>query len=157
MGSKPFHQLLSPDLIVPGTVLNLPVAKLQQQGIRGIIFDVDDTLVPLRQPTISPEVLAWVQDLQRYFQIWLVSNNISNQRIRTIAQIVGVPHIHWAAKPSRRALRRALQAMDLPTEQVAIVGDRLWTDVLAGNRLGLMTILVSPLPLNSPLGEVLKS
>ncbi|NJK62880.1 MAG: YqeG family HAD IIIA-type phosphatase [Synechococcaceae cyanobacterium SM2_3_1] len=157
MGNKPFHKLLSPDLIVSGTVLEMPILALEQGGIRGIIFDVDDTLVPLRQPTISPEILVWVQDLQQHFQIWLVSNNISNQRIRTIAQIIGVPHINRAAKPSRRALRRALQAMELSAEQVAIVGDRLWTDVLAGNRLGLMTILVSPLPLNSPLSEVLKS
>jgi hypothetical protein len=155
MGGKPFHKLLSPDLIVPGTVLELPILELQQEGIRGIIFDVDDTLVPLRQPAISPEILVWVQDLQQYFQIWLVSNNISNYRIRTIAQIIGVPHINRAAKPSRRALRRALQAMELSSAQVAIVGDRLWTDVLAGNRLGLMTILVSPLPLNFSMSEML--
>ncbi|NJO21163.1 MAG: HAD hydrolase-like protein, partial [Spirulinaceae cyanobacterium RM2_2_10] len=48
-------------------------------------------------------------------------------------------------KPSRRKLRQAVEQMDLPVSQVAMVGDRLFTDVLAGNRLGLFTILVEPM------------
>jgi HAD superfamily phosphatase (TIGR01668 family) len=50
-----------------------------------------------------------------------------------------------AAKPSRRKLKKAAEAMNLPVEQVAMVGDRLFTDVLAGNRLGMFTILVEPM------------
>jgi HAD superfamily phosphatase (TIGR01668 family) len=50
-----------------------------------------------------------------------------------------------ARKPSRRKLKKAAQAMNLPVEQVAMVGDRLFTDVLAGNRLGMFTILVEPM------------
>jgi len=149
MAGKPFLQLLKPDIVVPGTVLQLSSDTLRDYGIRGIIFDVDDTLVPLRRPDPSPEVIAWLQQIAPEFQIWLVSNNISSTRIAQIATSLNVPHIHRAGKPSRRALRRAIQQMQLPLDQVALVGDRVLTDVLAGNRLGLLTILVAPLKIKS--------
>lgn len=149
MAGKPFFQLLKPDIVVPGTVLHLSADTFRCHGIRGIIFDVDDTLVPLRKKSPSPEVIQWLKQMVPDFQIWLVSNNISRHRIAQIAATLRVPHIHRAGKPSRRALRRAVEQMQLPLHQVALVGDRLLTDVLAGNRLGLLTILVSPLQVNS--------
>lgn len=145
MAGKPFFQLLKPDIVVPGTVLQLSSETLRSYGIRGIIFDVDDTLVPLRRPHPSPEVVAWLELLVAEFQIWLVSNNISSVRIAQIAAALSVPHIHRAGKPSRRALRKAIEQMQLPLHQVALVGDRVLTDVLAGNRLGVLTVLVSPI------------
>ncbi|MEM8504964.1 MAG: HAD hydrolase-like protein, partial [Cyanobacteria bacterium P01_D01_bin.1] len=62
-----------------------------------------------------------------------------------IADSLQVPFVASAGKPSRRKLRTAAAAMDLPFEQIAMVGDRIFTDVLAGNRLGLFTILVAPM------------
>jgi hypothetical protein len=75
----------------------------------------------------------------------MVSNNLSDARIGGIARSLDLPYILGAVKPSRRKLRQAVTAMDLPVEQVAMVGDRLFTDVLAGNRLGMFTILVEPI------------
>jgi HAD superfamily phosphatase (TIGR01668 family) len=80
-----------------------------------------------------------------------VSNNINANRISRIADLLEVPYISSAGKPSGRKLKQALAAMDLPFDQVAMVGDRLFTDILAGNRVGLFTILVDPMPvLNQP-------
>ena len=59
--------------------------------------------------------------------------------------MLNVPYISAAGKPSRRKLRNAVDAMGLPPQQVGMVGDRLFTDVLAGNRLGMFTILVEPM------------
>jgi HAD superfamily phosphatase (TIGR01668 family) len=56
-----------------------------------------------------------------------------------------LPYLHGAGKPSRRKLRQALAAMELPPDRVGMVGDRLFTDVVAGNRLGMYTILVEPI------------
>jgi HAD superfamily phosphatase (TIGR01668 family) len=145
MGRRSFLTLLHPDVIVPGTVLMLSREMFRERGIKGIIFDVDKTLVPMRQSTLSPEVKQWITQIQLDFLVWLVSNNTSHTRISQIAASIQAPHIYRAAKPSRRALRRAIQDMQLDPSEVAMVGDRRLTDILAGNRLGLLTVLVRPL------------
>lgn len=137
---------LQPDLLLTDTVLSLTPEMLQQNGIQGIVLDVDETLVPITMAQISAELLPWVEAIRRVApQIWLVSNNISESRIQRIAEALQVPYITGAGKPSRRKLRRAVDAMNLPAEKVAMVGDRLFTDVLAGNRLGMFTVIVKPM------------
>lgn len=137
--------LLQPDLNLEGSILMLTPQIVQQYGLRGLILDVDETLVPFRTTQTSNELLYWVEDIKQVATLWLVSNNLSESRIRGIAQSLSLPYIFGAGKPSRRKLRQAVTAMNLPVEQVAMVGDRLFTDVLAGNRLGMFTILVEPM------------
>lgn len=137
--------LLQPDLILGDSVLSLTPEILQQNNLRGLVLDVDETLVPVTLTEASVELREWVNSVRSTTDLWLVSNNISQPRIRRIAESINLPYIVGAGKPSRRKLRQAVTAMDLPTEQVAMVGDRLFTDVLAGNRLGMFTILVEPM------------
>jgi hypothetical protein len=84
-------------------------------------------------------------EIKGVVSLWLVSNNLSRARIGRIAQSLDIPYILGARKPSRRKIRQAVNAMELPFNQVAMVGDRLFTDILAGNRLGMFTILVEPM------------
>lgn len=137
--------LLEPDLILGQPILGLTTDILQQYNLKGLVLDVDETLVPIKVTQASVELLQWVEEIRQIAQLWLVSNNISQPRISGIAQALDLPYIAGAAKPSRRKLRQAVTAMNLPVEQVAMVGDRLFTDVLAGNRLGMFTILVEPM------------
>lgn len=137
--------LLQPNLVLGGTIFDLTPQILEQQNIQGLILDVDETLVPFKQKEISIELQQWVTEIRQQTPIWLVSNNISQTRIGNIAQSVDLPFISAAKKPSRRRLRQAADAMNLPVERVAMVGDRLFTDVLAGNRLGMFTVLVEPM------------
>jgi HAD superfamily phosphatase (TIGR01668 family) len=142
-------KLLQPNLVLHGSILELSPEVIKQNHLKGLVLDVDETLVPMRVAEVSEEILPWVEAVRQIASLWLVSNNISEARIRRIAKTLDLPYIAGAGKPSRRKLRRAVEAMNLPTEQVGMVGDRLFTDVLAGNRLGLFTILVEPMvPLN---------
>lgn len=136
---------LQPDLILGGSILSLTPDILQQYQLKGLVLDVDETLVPLRATQASEELKLWVEQVRQVVALWLVSNNLSETRISTIAKSLNLPYILGARKPSRRKLKRAVEAMSLPVEQVAMVGDRLFTDVLAGNRLGMFTILVEPM------------
>ena len=137
--------LLQPNLVLGGTIFDLTPPVIQKHNIAGLILDVDETLVPFKQKEATQELQQWISEIRQTTPIWLVSNNISHTRIGNIANSVDLPFISAARKPSRRKLRLAATEMDLPVEQVAMVGDRLFTDVLAGNRLGMFTVLVEPM------------
>lgn len=137
---------LQPDLFLADNILSLTPQTLLDHHIKGIVLDVDETLVPISMPQITAELLLWIESVRAVIpQIWLVSNNVSETRIQRIAEALNVPYITGAGKPSRRKLRRAVEAMNLPAENVAMIGDRLFTDVLAGNRLGMFTVIVKPM------------
>lgn len=144
--------LLQPDLILGDCILALTPETLVQNGLQGLILDVDETLVPTTTRDISDELQTWITTIREVATLWLVSNNHSHTRIGGIADALDIPYLTAAAKPSRRKLRYALDQMQLPPETVAMVGDRLFTDVLAGNRMGLFTVLVQPMV--DPSGQV---
>lgn len=138
-------ELLQPDLILEQSVLAITPELLQRQGLKGLVLDVDETIVPVGRKLLGNDVLSWAQSIKETVPLSLVSNNTGQVRISQIADSLQVPFVASAGKPSRRKLRTAAAAMDLPFEQIAMVGDRIFTDVLAGNRLGLFTILVAPM------------
>lgn len=153
-------QLLQPNLVLGGSILDLSLEIIQQHHLKGLILDVDETIVPIRTRDTTPELEAWLQGIRDHVKIWLVSNNLSENRIQTIANRLDLPYIVGAKKPSRKKLRQAAEDMGLGYGEIAMVGDRLFTDVLAGNRLGVFTILVNPMvdprlaPRTYPLRDV---
>ncbi|NEQ50653.1 MAG: YqeG family HAD IIIA-type phosphatase [Leptolyngbya sp. SIO3F4] len=140
-------QLLQPDLALGGSILRLTPELIVRYRLKGLILDVDETLVSFKQNQPGDEVCRWLEQIQAMLvKVVLVSNNVSHSRISRIASTLGVKQFYIAAgKPSRRKLREAVELMQLPHNEVAMVGDRLFTDVLGGNRLGLFTVLVEPM------------
>ncbi len=137
--------LLQPNLALRDNILKLTPDLIKMHGLKGLVLDVDDTLVPTWDREVPAEVLAWLIETKSVVDLWLVSNNVSHSRIHRIASEVDLPYLLRAGKPSRRKIRQAAEAMKLPIEQIGMVGDRVFTDVLAGNRLGMFTILVRPM------------
>jgi uncharacterized protein len=136
---------LQPDLVLPASVLGITPQLLRDRNLKGLVLDVDETIVPVGKRQLDADVEAWAKEIQQVVPLSLVSNNVGYERIRIIAEGMGVPFIASAGKPSRRKLRQAAIDMGLPFEHIAMVGDRLFTDILAGNRVGLYTILVQPM------------
>jgi HAD superfamily phosphatase (TIGR01668 family) len=134
---------LRPDLFVP-SVYAINLDRLWARGVRGLIVDLDNTLVPWDNDRASRELLEWIQAAKaRSFRLCLVSNNL-RERVERFAGLLNIPSIPRAAKPRRRAFRRAMRLMGTEAHSTAVIGDQLFTDVLGGNRLELFTILVSP-------------
>ncbi|SDI34970.1 YqeG family HAD IIIA-type phosphatase [Natribacillus halophilus] len=118
--------------------------ELREKGIKGVITDLDNTLVAWDRMDATPELLRWLEELQNEgLKITIVSNN-KKKRVRTFSEPTGVSFIHSAKKPLKRAFRRATREMGLQTDEVAVIGDQILTDVLGGNRGGFYTILVVP-------------
>jgi HAD superfamily phosphatase (TIGR01668 family) len=139
------RQWLKPDQLLEGTLVDLPLQELLDRGIAALVLDVDRTLLPRRHSTLPPRMRQWLEQAKGRMPIHLFSNNPSRQRIGAVARDLGVPFTTSAAKPRRQALRRVLDELQLPAGRVALIGDRVFTDVIAGNRLGLFTVLVKPI------------
>ncbi len=137
--------LLQPNLVLGSSVLDLTPELLARHQIKGLVLDVDDTIVPIGSRLVEPELALWIEQVRQIGPLCLVTNNPSQVRISAIADSLSLPYFLSARKPSRRKLRQAVADMQLDPAQVAMVGDRVFTDVLAGNRLGMFTILIEPM------------
>ncbi|MCR8631483.1 MULTISPECIES: YqeG family HAD IIIA-type phosphatase [Paenibacillus] len=127
------------------TIYDIDLNALWEQGVRGIITDLDNTLVGAKAPLATPELVDWLKVVgQIGFQVVIVSNN-NRLRVSKFAEPLSLPFIYRAKKPTSASFRRALSMMNMKPEQVAVIGDQMMTDVLGGNRMGLYTILVLPI------------
>lgn len=126
------------------SIFYLQPEKLKELGIKGIITDLDNTLVEWDRPNATPRLVNWLEEMKRHdMKITIVSNN-NHDRVRAFSEPLDIPFIHKARKPLGFGFRRAAREMGLSREETVIVGDQLLTDVLGGNRAGFYTILVVP-------------
>ena len=142
---RALRDLLRPAWMLDRTLAELPLQELLDQGIRALVLDVDRTLLPRRQTTLPDSARRWLLAARERLPIHLLSNNPSRQRIGSLASQLNLPFTTSAGKPRRAALRRVLGDLGIPAAEVALIGDRVFTDVIAGNRLGLFTVLVKPI------------
>jgi uncharacterized protein len=140
------RQLVTPDLIVPH-VSDVTPEMLRDRGIKAVVSDLDNTLVCWHDDAVTDLVLAWLETLrQAEIRVCLASNTQRLSRLNRIAERMGVLHVPTSArKPFTRGLRHALSLLESAPAETAMVGDQILTDVIAGNRLGCTTILVTPL------------
>lgn len=127
------------------SVSQLPIEELKMAGIKGIIFDIDNTLVPYDVAEPTKEILQLFENLQAQgFKITLVSNN-TEDRVVKFNEKLKLLALHKAQKPLKKNLKKALDMMGCKESEVIIVGDQIFTDIYGGNRTGLGTYLVAPI------------
>ncbi|WP_320676697.1 YqeG family HAD IIIA-type phosphatase [Prochlorococcus sp. MIT 1300] len=130
----------------PGlSIAELPINHFLELGIKGLVLDVDKTLLPGRDLDLPHSVKTWVIQAKEQLHLHLCSNNPSSKRIGSVAKELGIAYTCKAAKPRKRALLKVLNDLKIDPKKIAIIGDRIFTDILAGNRLGLYTVLVRPI------------
>lgn len=126
------------------SIFEITPDSLKEKGIKGIITDLDNTLVEWDRPLATPKLVNWFEDMKKSnIAITIVSNN-KELRVKAFSDPLNIPFIYEARKPLRRAFYRALQQMGLQKQETVVIGDQLLTDVLGGNRGGFHTILVVP-------------
>ena len=126
------------------SIFEIDTDYLKTNGIKAIIFDIDNTLVSYDVEEPTEEVIKLFQELQQKgFKICLLSNN-TKERVIRFNKGLKIFAIHKANKPLTRNFKRAMALLGTDEKSTAIVGDQIFTDVYGGNRAGLMTILVMP-------------
>lgn len=137
--------MLGPNRFAP-RLHDVSLAELAEAGIRGLIIDLDNTLLGFRETELASEHLSWIAEAhERGFTMCMVSNNFSD-RARGIAAQLKIGCVPNALKPLPFGFLRALKQLGLPRRQVAVVGDQLFTDVLGAKLCGnLYTILTEPI------------
>lgn len=141
--------MLRPTSYTP-RISEIDFTKLAADGVRGVIVDLDNTLVGYRALEPDAGDAAWVARASEHgIRVIMVTNN-STPWAREVAVRLNIPIVANARKPLPRGFRRALQRLELPREAVVVIGDQLFTDVLGAKLYGLRAILVDPLVRHDP-------
>ncbi|MBQ4347037.1 MAG: YqeG family HAD IIIA-type phosphatase [Firmicutes bacterium] len=132
-----------PDIYIR-SIFDLPVEQLWKKGIRALMFDIDNTVVPYDVPEPTPEHTAFFKGLMKWgFKICFVSNN-SKERVEIFNRSIGGYILPNADKPGKRKILAALRKMGETPQSAALVGDQVFTDMWCAHRTGLLGILVVP-------------
>jgi uncharacterized protein len=126
------------------SILDISPEQLSAKGIKGIITDLDNTLVEWDRPNATPQLIKWFEEIRKHnILVTIVSNN-NEERVKAFSDPLKIPFIFRARKPLALAFHKAISQMDIKKDEAVVIGDQLLTDVLGGNRGGFHTILVVP-------------
>jgi HAD superfamily phosphatase (TIGR01668 family) len=125
---------------------DIPVEHLLTEGIRGLILDLDNTIAPWNDKSLSREVIDWFEKIRTAgIKACIVSNNTRPDRVAAVADVLGILYVYKAAKPRKKAFLLGIEELGMERSAIAVIGDQLFTDVFGGNRMEMKTILVSPI------------
>lgn len=147
---EPFY----PDHYVSSAYV-IPYKRLYERGIRGVIFDVDNTLVPHDQPADERAKKLFGEFHHMGMETCLLSNN-KEPRVAAFADCVGSKYIYKSGKPSVKGYVKAMEMMGTDQKTTIFVGDQLFTDVYGANRAGICSYLVKPIHPKEEIQIVLK-
>jgi len=136
--------MLKPDYYYD-SVFEIPYGELHAKGIRGLIFDIDNTLTRFDEDLPPPKIAALLTRLNKMgFKVCLLTNN-TNGRLNRFNRNIQLMGIANALKPFTWGIRKAMRLMSVDKNQTVIIGDQLLADVWGGKKAGIGTILVKPI------------
>lgn len=148
-------RFLSPDAYLK-SIYSLTAEGLKKHGIKGIIFDIDNTLVPTYTKEADIKVATFLEDLKRNGIKIAIVSNARQERVEKFCRHLDVDYFYKALKPFRKGYVKAVETMGLRPSEAAIAGDQFFTDILGGNLLGMKTILIKPIDSREPFPVKLK-
>ena len=125
------------------SVEKIPFVLLERDNIKGLIFDVDNTISTMGKGITEP-CYKWIKEAKKLgFKVCILSNTINIKKVRKIMNDLDIPGICFARKPRAKGFEMAINLLDLKKEEVIMIGDQLYTDILGANRFGIKSILVN--------------
>ncbi len=126
------------------SVLSIDKEFLDKHGIKALILDMDNTLSMHKHPEPEKGVMEWLDKMRELgIPMRVVSNN-TEKRVAPLAKKLGLPYCYFGCKPLTFGISKAVKLMGVPAKNTAVIGDQIFTDIIAGNLKGTITILVEP-------------
>lgn len=126
-------------------VTSISVSFLRSRGIKALVLDVDNTLTEHGSQHLRPEIAAWLETMKAAGIKMMIASNNYKKRVQPFAARLGMDYISFSCKPSPIWLIKARKRWGLKKSQIALVGDQIFTDGLAGNLYGATVLLVRPM------------
>ena len=135
-----------PKIMVP-TVYDVDSNFLKKHNIKGIIYDVDNTLVGFKIRVPDEKLISYIEGLKNEgFKLFIISNN-KKERVDEFNKPLGLSYIFRGMKPLWFSFFSAAKKMGLKRKEIVVVGDQIFTDVLGGNISSMLTVMVDPIDL----------
>ena len=131
------------------SIFDIDLEKLKQDGIKGMLFDLDSTLMASKTAVYSQKVLDWLEIVKKDFFVGVISNNKNKDYIEKVTEISDFPVLFDAGKPRVKKALAFISQNGLNAKDCVFVGDRPLTDVLCGKFMGSKTIMVDSITADS--------
>ena len=139
------------------SVTQISPQALASRGIRLVLADLDNTLVPYKVEEPAAEVAAWARELRDHgIQLFLLSNRRKPGRAQRFAQKLDIPYQGHSGKPKRAGYLRAMERMGCTPQETVMVGDQIFTDTLGARLAGVTPLLVEPIRLAGNPGRYIR-
>ena len=139
------------------SITHISPKALAEKGVKLVLADLDNTLVPYKATEPPPELEAWKQALEAEgIILYLLSNSRKPGRAQAFAQKLGIPFQGHSGKPRKAGYLRAMERMGCTPEQTVMVGDQIFTDTLGANNAGVTPLLVQPIQLAGNPGRYIR-
>lgn len=139
------------------SVTDISPQALAERGIKLVLADLDNTLVPYKVTQPPPELTAWKEELESCgIRLFLLSNSRKPGRAQKFAEKLGIPCQGHSGKPKKAGYLRAMERMGVTPEQTVMVGDQIFTDTLGANNAGVTPLLVQPIRLAGNPGRYIR-
>ena len=126
-------------------IKDVKIERLEENNIKGIILDVDNTLIDLDHNLLEGAE-EWCNNLkEKNIKFCILSNSNKKEKVKKVSKILDIPYIYFGTKPLKRGFKKAKETLGLEFENLAIIGDQIFTDIIGGNRCKMYTILVEPI------------
>lgn len=117
----------------------------KEEDIKGVIIDIDNTVIDVKKNLIDG-LIEWNKELKdNEIEVVILSNTVDRPKVAKIANLLNIEYFIFGRKPNIGGFLKAKKHLGLPVENIAVIGDQIFTDVLGANRMGMLSILVNPL------------
>ena len=126
-------------------VREITINFLKNNKINALILDVDNTLIDYDK-NLSQDTIEWAENLKKNkIKLYILSNTNKQKKVKEVARKLQVEYIYFAKKPMKSGFRKVQKILNEEPENIGVVGDQIFTDVVGGNRCKMFTILVEPI------------